>query len=108
MRLVDSDKFIFSMEDLYKKAGWDPKEVHFSLNDLKSNLAITPAAPFYISEPMGFAKFIAKELFENDDLWITDPFFCEVACRKLKNLGIVDAKDGQWIFELKKKGIRNG
>lgn len=38
MRPIDADDFIMSMTSLYKIAGWDEHEVHFSLADLKSNL----------------------------------------------------------------------
>jgi hypothetical protein len=37
-RYINIDIFLEDMERLYKKAGWDEHEVHFSLLDLKSNL----------------------------------------------------------------------
>lgn len=38
MRLIDADKFLQDMADLYRHAGWDEREVHFSLADLRSNI----------------------------------------------------------------------
>ena len=40
MRLIDSDKFLQDMADLYRQAGWDEREVHFSLADLRSNIGM--------------------------------------------------------------------
>lgn len=40
MRPIDSDKFLQDMADLYRQAGWDEKEVHFSLADLRSNIGM--------------------------------------------------------------------
>ena len=37
-RYINIDIFLKEMESLYKKAGWDEDEVHFSLLDLKCNL----------------------------------------------------------------------
>ena len=38
MRLIDADHFIAEMEKLYRDAGWEDGEVHFSLNDLRGNI----------------------------------------------------------------------
>lgn len=40
MKLIDSDKFLQDMEDLYRQAGWEEREVHFSLADLRSNIGM--------------------------------------------------------------------
>lgn len=40
MRLIDSDKFLQDMAELYRQAGWDEREVHFSLADLRSNIGM--------------------------------------------------------------------
>lgn len=39
MRLIDADDFIKRMEILYEFAGWEEKEVHFSLADIKMSIA---------------------------------------------------------------------
>lgn len=39
-RLIDADKFLQDMADLYRQAGWDEREVHFSLADLRSNISM--------------------------------------------------------------------
>lgn len=42
-----------------------------------------------------FAKWVAKEIF--DDMWeYNKDSFAEIACRKLKKLGIVRAKGDEW------------
>lgn len=38
MRRIDADDFISQMKDLYHRAGWDEREVHFSLQDLICNI----------------------------------------------------------------------
>lgn len=38
MKLIDRDKFINDMFDLYLDAGWNPQDVHFSLLDVRSNI----------------------------------------------------------------------
>lgn len=40
MKLIDADKFLQDMADLYRQAGWDEREVHFSLADLRSNIGM--------------------------------------------------------------------
>ena len=40
MKLIESDKFLQDMADLYRQAGWDEREVHFSLADLRSNIGM--------------------------------------------------------------------
>ena len=40
MKLINSDKFLQDMADLYRQAGWDEREVHFSLADLRSNIGM--------------------------------------------------------------------
>ena len=35
---ISRDKFLAEMTELYRKAGWNPNEVHFSLNDLVMNM----------------------------------------------------------------------
>lgn len=38
MRLIDRDKFINDMFDLYLDNKWSPKAVHFSLLDVRANI----------------------------------------------------------------------
>lgn len=42
MRLIDADEFIEALEDLYRHAGWDRREIHFSLADTICNLDMMP------------------------------------------------------------------
>lgn len=42
MRTIDSDDFLKQSTELYEHAGWDEREVHFSLADLRCNLEMMP------------------------------------------------------------------
>lgn len=41
MRLIDAEELFEKLKDLYEYAGWDEREVHFSLRDLESNISLT-------------------------------------------------------------------
>ena len=41
-RLIDADAFIEDMKDLYRRAGWGFREIHFSLCDTISNIDNMP------------------------------------------------------------------
>lgn len=50
-----------------------------------------------IEELTAFAHYVAKKAF--DEEWELDPAFCELVCRKLNKIGIVE-KDGEyWSYE---------
>ena len=38
MKLIDRDKFISDMFDLYIEQKWKPSDIHFSLLDVRSNI----------------------------------------------------------------------
>lgn len=38
MKLIDRDKFISDMFDLYIENRWSPRDIHFSLLDVRSNI----------------------------------------------------------------------
>lgn len=38
MRLIDRDKFLGDMFDLYIENRWSPRDIHFSLLDVRSNI----------------------------------------------------------------------
>ena len=42
MRIIDADEFISKLEELYQYAGWDKRDVHFSLADTICNLDMIP------------------------------------------------------------------
>lgn len=44
-----------------------------------------------------FTFWIAEKIFENE---VNDnpDCFCELACRKLEELGVIEAREGRWIF----------
>ena len=42
MRAIDADDFLKQSTELYEHAGWDEREVHFSLADLRCNLEMMP------------------------------------------------------------------
>ena len=61
-RLIDADELISELEDLYKQAGWDNRDVHFSLADTICNLDMIPTVEV---EPVRHGHWIME--FENDD-----------------------------------------
>lgn len=58
MRLIDADEFIEALEDLYQQAGWDRREVHFSLADTICNLDMMPTVE---AEPVRHGKWIGGD-----------------------------------------------
>lgn len=42
MRLIDADAFKAEMRELYRNAGWDLREVHYSQLDLECNIDMMP------------------------------------------------------------------
>lgn len=42
MRLIDADEFIKELSQLYAYAGWDERDIHFSLSDVACNLEMMP------------------------------------------------------------------
>ena len=38
MRMINAEELIEHLENVYKRAGWDEAEVHFSLRDMKANI----------------------------------------------------------------------
>ena len=38
MRMINAEELIEHLENIYKRAGWDETEVHFSLRDMKANI----------------------------------------------------------------------
>lgn len=63
MSLINAEAFLDGMRDLYAKAGWDPKEVHFSLNDLIANIEgeqkVETINPY--DETFGFAAYVINK-----------------------------------------------
>lgn len=53
MQLIDADEFIEGLEDLYQRAGWDRRDVHFSLADTIANMEMMPTVE---AIPMWFIK----------------------------------------------------
>lgn len=42
IRVINVDDFISKLEELYQYAGWDRREIHFSLADIICNLDMMP------------------------------------------------------------------
>lgn len=60
MRAIDADDFLKQSTELYEHAGWDEREVHFSLADLRCNLEMMPtveAIPVEWIEKFGNENF---------------------------------------------------
>lgn len=47
-RLIDADAFIEELKELYKQAGWEDRDIHFSLADIISNIDMMPKVGFVI------------------------------------------------------------
>ena len=54
MRAIDADDFFKQSTELYEHAGWDEREVHFSLADLRCNLEMMPTVE---AEPVRHGKW---------------------------------------------------
>lgn len=48
-----------------------------------------------------FVRWVAKMIFDG---YIEDSTFCELACRKLVKIGIVEEKDGEYFYTRAKEG----
>lgn len=44
MRYIDTSEFIKEMRELYRMAGWDSRDIHFSLADVECNIDMMPTA----------------------------------------------------------------
>lgn len=73
MRTIDSDDFLKQSTELYEHAGWDEREVHFSLADLRCNLEMMPTVE---AIPVEWIRKYTEEnrLYQSDDfdLYISD------------------------------------
>ena len=97
MRLVDADAFKAEGRELYREAGWDLREVHYSQLDMECNIDMMPtieAEPFKT-----FAHWVASEVCNTgfEDMWSLGAF-AEVACRKLYALGVVQKFRDEWVY----------
>ena len=64
MRLVDADAFKAEGRELYRKAGWDLREVHYSQMDVECNIDMMPTIevePFTDKEQRIFLAAMARE-----------------------------------------------
>lgn len=59
MRTIDADDFLKQSTELYEHAGWNEREVHFSLADLRCNLEMMPTVEAIPVE------FIKSEINDN-------------------------------------------
>ena len=57
--------------------------------------SISPVNP-QESESKQFAKWVADEIFDEENWEYNKDAFAEIACRKLAKLGIVRAKGDEW------------
>lgn len=59
MRLIDADEFIKEMNDLYSRAEWDKRDIHFSLRDVEMNIYMQPTIN---AEPVRHGKWTESDL----------------------------------------------
>lgn len=64
MRPIDSDDFLKQSTELYEHAGWDEREVHFSLADIRCNLEMMPTVE---AIPVEWIEKFGKENFYDWD-----------------------------------------
>ncbi|MBE6111267.1 MAG: hypothetical protein E7194_12780 [Erysipelotrichaceae bacterium] len=64
MRAIDGDDFLKQSTELYEFAGWDEREVHFSLADLRCNLEMMPTVE---AIPVEWIERFGKENFYDWD-----------------------------------------
>lgn len=64
--------------------------------EAQTELMLLPTACVSAQEWINFAKFVAKEVIQED---FGDSAFAEVACRKLNNLGIIEKRGDTWHYE---------
>ena len=79
MRTIDSDDFLKQSTELYEHAGWNEREVHFSLADLRCNLEMMPTTiagsdwiPFSEREPDSGAHVLITVEYGADDLEVME------------------------------------
>lgn len=90
-RLIDADKFLQDMADLYRQAGWNKREVHFSLADLRSNISMEDMIPVirckdckYSSPNQVYGCRIESFAYDIDERMYSDDY-CSRAERKEEN-----------------------
>ncbi len=65
MKLIDRDKFINDMFDFYIENRWNPRDIHFSLLDVRSNI---DSPQFEVKAiPIEFIENYARKHFTLDD-----------------------------------------
>lgn len=73
MRTIDANDFLKQSTELYEHAGWNEREVHFSLADLRCNLEMMPTVE---AIPVEWIRKYTEEnrLYQSDDfdLYISD------------------------------------
>ena len=62
MRLVDADAFKAEGRELYREAGWDLREVHYSQLDTECNIDMMPTIE---AEPIKHGRWIKR----GDNSW---------------------------------------
>lgn len=69
MRLVDADAFKAEGRELYREAGWDLREVHYSQMDVECNIDMMPTIE---AEPVKHGKWIVNNETKE---WVT--IYCD-------------------------------
>lgn len=85
-RLIDSDEFIKELSQLCAYAGWDERDIHFSLSDIACNLEMMPVFNVVLD-------FQAKT--PKHGHWIEVDTQC-IDETKCSNCGVVEYFDKGW------------
>lgn len=67
--------------------------------DWETDFPIMKEAADAIEGLVAFARFVAEEVFDEDEWENFLPAFPEIACRKLNAIGLVKIENEMWCYE---------
>ena len=86
-------EIINEIKPILEELSYPSAVAYLTLNDKKWLKATIKALE---QEPYDFARWVAREIFDENWEYNKDANFAEIACRKLEKLGIVRAKGDEW------------
>lgn len=92
MRTIDSDDFLKQSTELYEHAGWDEREVHFSLADLRCNLEMMPTVE---AEPKWIP--VSDRLPEDSDDYLVTIYFGGYGIHET-DYAFFNSEKSEWSF----------
>ena len=91
--------------DLRNNAGYCKLTVCVNQKYNRFSEHVANAARYFTQQELllDFANWVAKEVIDDDNWARNNMSFQEIACRKLAKIGIIQEKDGKYIYEEMKK-----